>query len=253
MRLIFPALALCVLSACGPAIPDSAAGVGFDNSIDRQLAREAALTGGSALPPPTAVSEETLGPVTGQTTVPFGTGVSTTAIPAATNEDAILEAAASLDASAANSGLAPVQASPSNPPPVSVNNPGISDENDFAAVSGRQSIESDAQRIAENRAQYQLIEPTALPSRAGAGGQPNIVQYALDTSHLRGTRVYSRAGINMFARAQRNCAEYASADHAQIDFLSKGGPTRDRMGLDPDGDGYACGWDPSPYRTAVKN
>lgn len=57
----------------------------------------------------------------------------------------------------------------------------------------------------------------------------------------------------MQAKAQRNCAGYASPDQAQIDFLANGGPQRDRKGLDPDGDGFACGWDPSPFRSAVGN
>ena len=28
---------------------------------------------------------------------------------------------------------------------------------------------------------------------------------------------------------------------------------RDRMGLDPDGDGFACAWDPAPFRLARQN
>ncbi len=32
-----------------------------------------------------------------------------------------------------------------------------------------------------------------------------------------------------------------------------GGPERDQFGIDPDGDGYACRWDPSPFRKAVGN
>ena len=32
-----------------------------------------------------------------------------------------------------------------------------------------------------------------------------------------------------------------------------GGPERDQFGIDPDGDGYACSWDPSPFRKAVGN
>ena len=31
-------------------------------------------------------------------------------------------------------------------------------------------------------------------------------------------------------------------------FLEAGGPKRDRKGLDPDGDGFACAWDPRPFR-----
>ena len=116
----------------------------------------------------------------------------------------------------------------------------------------RRSIESDAARIEQNRQTYELVAPTAVPER-GADGQPNIVQYALSTSNPVGTQLYSRAGFNLQAKAQRNCARFPSADQAQIEFLSNGGPQRDRKGLDPDGDGYACGWDPSPFRSAVSN
>jgi hypothetical protein len=37
-------------------------------------------------------------------------------------------------------------------------------------------------------------------------------------------------------------------DQAQSDFILAGGPQKDRKGMDPDGDGYACGWDPAVYR-----
>jgi hypothetical protein len=157
-----------------------------------------------------------------------------------------------LSAAQANSGQQPLEASPSNPAPRAVSNPGISDENDFQAVSSRQSIESDAARLAALRAQRQEVQPTALPSRS-SGGQPNIVRYALETSNPRGQRIYRRAGLNLATRSQRNCAGYASADQAQLAFLSKGGPQRDRLNLDPDGDGYACAWDPTPFRNAARN
>ena len=50
------------------------------------------------------------------------------------------------------------------------------------------------------------------------------------------------------------CAGNALARiEAKIAFLEAGGPKRDRKALDPDGDGYACGWDPAPYRRAVQN
>ncbi|MEL7091802.1 MAG: hypothetical protein AAFN94_08725 [Pseudomonadota bacterium] len=154
-------------------------------------------------------------------------------------------------AAAANSGRAVVNASPSNAAPVILNNPGISDENDFDAVSSRRSIEGDAARLAQRQQQYQVVQPTALPSRANAG--PNIVQYALQTSHARGTRVYRRISVASAAKFRRNCAVYNSADEAQIDFLANGGPRRDRKGLDPDGDGFACAWDPAPFRRAAGN
>ena len=49
-------------------------------------------------------------------------------------------------------------------------------------------------------------------------------------------------------KAIRACAAYSSPDRAQEDFLASGGPERDRKSLDPDGDGFACAWDPAPFR-----
>jgi len=269
MRALIPALLMGLLAACSPAIPDSGAGVGFDNSLEVQRAREAALNTGQPLAIPTVLSGETAGLTTAAGT-PSGTGPSATltSVPAqpavvaqplpqavsgastGSSGDIAAETAAALAAASANSGLAPLQASPSNPAPMS--NIGISDENDFAAVSGRQSISSDAERLASNRAQYQVVTPTALPTREGSS-QPNIVDFALGTSNPRGSKIYSRSSFNGAAKAARNCARFPSPDLAQSEFLSTGGPQKDRRGLDPDGDGYACSWDPAPFRQAVKN
>ena len=62
----------------------------------------------------------------------------------------------------------------------------LSDENDFEAVSERQSIESDAERIENNRAMYVLIEPTSLPRRPGSN-IPSIVEFAIKTTNPIGT------------------------------------------------------------------
>lgn len=126
----------------------------------------------------------------------------------------------------------------------------ISDEQDFGAVSSRETIQSNAERIAQQRAQYQVVQPTALPQRTDAGG-PNIVQYALSTQHSPGTKLYNRS--RLFAKDPLiACARYTAPDIAQEAFLANGGPERDREGLDPDGDGFACGWDPRPFRTALR-
>ena len=122
----------------------------------------------------------------------------------------------------------------------------ISDEQDFDAVAARETIESDAERIARNRAQYTVIQPGALPVRPGESG-PNIVEYALATNHPPGVQLYRRSGLR-FTDPLVACARYGSPDRAQEAFLAAGGPERDRRGLDPDGDGYACGWDPRPFR-----
>lgn len=126
---------------------------------------------------------------------------------------------------------------------------GISDEQDFAAVSSRESIESDAARLEGFRANYQQVQPEALPERP-AGSTASIVQYALSTSNSVGQSLYQRSALSGTSRAQRNCSRYTSADFAQIAFLESGGPQRDRYGIDPDGDGFACAWDPAPLRAA---
>ncbi len=126
-------------------------------------------------------------------------------------------------------------------------NPSISDEQEFSAVSSRETIASDKERIARNRAQYTVISPTAVPQRPGDVG-PNIVQFAISTTHAVGTQMYKRSSLRVSGSA---CAKFASPDLAQEAFLAAGGPEKDRKGLDPDGDGFACSWDPRPFRAAV--
>ncbi len=127
----------------------------------------------------------------------------------------------------------------------------ISDEQDFKAVSSRQSIESDRERLARQRAQYVEIAPTALPQRSGSSGT-NIVSYALSASNQLGEKVYRRSPIVTRGGFERACAKYPSPDLAQIAFLQRGGPERDALGVDPDGDGFACYWDPTPFRRSVR-
>jgi hypothetical protein len=130
------------------------------------------------------------------------------------------------------------------------NNTGISDEQDFGAVSARETIESDAERIARNRAEYVVVQPKDLPQRPGDTG-PNIVEFALATSHAPGVQMFKRSGASLRS-SDAACRKFASPDQAQEEFLAKGGPDRDRMGVDPDGDGFACSWDPRPFRTALQ-
>ncbi|WP_050603036.1 excalibur calcium-binding domain-containing protein [Ruegeria sp. 6PALISEP08] len=234
MRVLLSVPALTLVVACTDVAPLTSTGF---NTPEYQAQREAQLAGqgavGNPLLAPVDVSQQPLG-------APGSTGVAT-----GENADIANQAAAALAGTSGQSS-AGVSTAPAS------NNGAISDEQDFAAVSERRSIESDAARIEQNRQTYDVVAPTAVPERS-AGGQPNIVQYALSTSNPVGTQLYSRAGFNLQAKAQRNCAQFPSPDQAQIEFLSNGGPQRDRKGLDPDGDGYACGWDPSPFRSAVNN
>ncbi|WP_299885857.1 hypothetical protein [uncultured Ruegeria sp.] len=229
---LIPTVAL--IAACNTVAPVT--GTGF-NTPQYQAQREAELAGQGAvydpLLAPADVSQETLG---AQGTVLAATG---------SNADIANQTAAALASTSGAAGATAVAAT-------AASNTGISDEQDFAAVSERRSIESDAARIDQNRQTYEVVAPTAVPERS-ADGQPNIVQYALSTTNPVGAQLYSRAGFNLQAKAQRNCAQFPSSDQAQIEFLSNGGPQRDRKGLDPDGDGFACSWDPSPFRSAVNN
>lgn len=239
--------AVAGLAACQPAVPDSGAGaydsgrgVGFDDpsTLAARQARDARLATSTVVPNAPPVSGEPLSAL--RTPVPQPTQRSARAVYDPQSLDAEL-------AAGSNSGVAVVNASPSNAAPVFQSNPAISDENSFDAVSGRETIASDAARVQSNRAQYQIVQPTDLPQRSG-DAQPNVVQYALQTNHPKGTKVYQRLNIASVSGLMRSCARYASADEAQIDFLARGGPERDRRGLDPDGDGYACDWDPAPFR-----
>ncbi|SHJ02516.1 hypothetical protein SAMN05444000_104194 [Shimia gijangensis] len=262
MRSFVIGCALVALAACQPKIPDSAAGVGFDNAVLKPVPQQATTT--SAIPPATAVSEETLGSSTASTTAAAQPKPQTATQPMATTTTAAVASGTTSSSTAEppvptrSSASAPqttaagvVHASPDNPAPVQMNNPGISDENNFASVGSRRTIEDDAERIATNKANYQVITPTALPTRTSSG--PNVVAFALSTNHAVGTKAYSRIGLTSQSRHQKACAKYASESDAQSAFLSKGGPKKDRLGLDPDGDGYACKWDPTPFRQATSN
>lgn len=243
MRFFLVSAAVVALAGCDTSVPDSGAGVGFgdyDTYQKQKAAREAQLKG-QTLPPAPAISGEPL-----SATAPAATG----AAAPPPGSDVAKEAQAVLEATRANSGVKPINASPSNPAPQVVNNPaGISNENDFGAVGAKRTIADDKALRAQQQAQFQVIQPTALPKRTGPSG-PSIVEYALSTTHSRGTSKYRRIGINLQARYQRNCAKYPSPDLAQADFLAKGGPQKDKLGLDPDGDGFACSWDPEPFRKA---
>lgn len=243
-------LALAGLAACQPAVPDSGAGVGFGDYSDYQRQRDAQLSGQvpQSLPPASAVSSE---PLSG-TSTGFGTDASVSQDP--NSPEAIAaQTRAALGTPSQDFGTTtsePLQASPSNPAPVAVNSAGISKENDFSAVDEQRSIAEDAALIQRNRAAYTQVQPEALPNRAETG--PNIVAYALQTTHNPGVPQYRRSSLlNSDSKSQRVCASYASPDLAQVEFLKNGGPERDRKGLDPDGDGFACQWDPRPFRKAA--
>jgi hypothetical protein len=252
-------LAFLAVAACAPAVPESGAGVGFGDYSDYVRQREAAQPGPVGQPlnatsAQTGFSTEAVGAALdnaeGRTTAPIGQPLGQ---PLGQPTGRVI----GQDSPAA--APAPYQANrPRGGAPIGIKQEtgemsgggGISDEQDFSAVASRETIESDAERLARQRSQYEVIAPTALPQRSG-GSQASIVEFALSTTHAPGVQMYNRSSL--FKRDPlTTCAKYASPDLAQEVFLAKGGPQKDKEGLDPDGDGFACGWDPRPFRNALK-
>ena len=256
MRLPLISLCLVGLAACAPQVPESGPGFQDYNSYmrDQSASGMAAGAAGAPVAPAAGFSPEAAAAAIDRAE---GVGAPETAMIAAAEAGAAETAigappmtAAALPADSTNRprGNAPAGIAETTAEMGAVTHTGISDENDFQAVASRETIESDAARIAANRAQYEVIPPTAVPERPADTG-PNLAEFAISTTNAVGQKVYSRGSISIGGNA---CAKYSSADLAQEAFLEAGGPERDRKGLDPDGDGFACGWDPTPYRLAVQ-
>jgi len=232
------ALAALALAACTPTAPVNGVGVGFQdyNSYIRGAQPGPVSSGPVVLPPPGGA---------------FDPAAAAAAIDRA--EGVVPPTSVSSLPPAANTSVRPRGGAPAGIREESgevAGQAGISDEQDFDAVASRESIESDAARIERNRSDYVIVQPQDLPQRPGDTG-PNIVEFALATNHAPGVQLYKRGGLSM-RDPNTACGKYASSDQAQQDFLAKGGPDRDRMGVDPDGDGFACSWDPRPFRTALQ-
>lgn len=231
MRRFGSLIAIGLLAACAPPVPDSGAPAhsdftAYSDFTTYRVQREAELIGsapGGSTPP--VIPSET----------------------ASLAGDPTLRAAADALADVPGPDASGAEAEPSRE--IVLNNPTISDEQDFDAVASRETIQSDAERLKAQRAAYTEIAPTAVPTRNSTG--PNVVAYALSTRHAVGTKLHRRGPFGGQARFDRNCGRYASPDLAQEAFLEAGGPERDRLRIDPDGDGYACGWTPTPYRRAA--
>jgi hypothetical protein len=93
-------------------------------------------------------------------------------------------------------------------------------------------------------------DTSAVASDMPAADTTAIAAFALATDHGVGTKMYDRRDTGQ-AAAAASCARYRTDDEAQRAFLAVGGPNGDPLGLDPDGDGFACGWSPVPFRNMV--
>ncbi|MCR9069272.1 MAG: hypothetical protein NXH79_10555 [Rhodobacteraceae bacterium] len=277
-RASLAAAALLVVAACVQTPNDVAEGVGFQDYQAYQ-ARRAMLRGETLTPPETVrpPSPVVASPVltTGVRPVAPAASAAPAVAPAtdplaAIAANAIAEAEAGTPTAASRSAAptavalasapapssspaappAPATASAAPPAATPRGNAGISDEQNFDAVAARETIESDAERLARMQAERVEVAPTALPTRSG--DTPSIVAFALETTHPVGTRLYSRNPLNRGRQAEA-CRAFRAPDLAQEWFLANGGPARDRRALDPDGDGFACDWNPEIYRAAARS
>lgn len=238
-------LAVLFLAACQPSVPDSGDGVGFQdyNSYIRNSSAPPAAAQPSAAQPG-------FDPASAAAAIDRAEGRTTPAAPTPAPLDATQPRLGSLPVERARGDAPAGIKAESGEMTALAGHSNISDEQDFAAVSTRETIASDKERIEQNRAQYVVVQPRDLPVRPGDTG-PNIVDFALATTNDPGTQLYTRRGGSK-KNPYASCGRFASPDLAQAEFLAKGGPEKDKLGIDPDGDGFACGWDPRAFRTALQ-
>ena len=79
----------------------------------------------------------------------------------------------------------------------------------------------------------------------------NIALYAIRSQNEVGQKIYERFKIKK--KKLDPCLRFVSTDDAQRFFLKNNGPKNDLWNLDPDGDGFACKWNPLQYRKILKN
>ena len=123
----------------------------------------------------------------------------------------------------------------------------ISNSQDFQTAKANDTIASDAVKLQELKDNYQIVQPGVAPVRVS---DINLAKYALAQTNPVGQKIYKRFSVGS-AKAKRKCERYISADEAQLAFLKSGGPEKDRNGIDPDGDGYACNWSPDVFRAMI--
>lgn len=97
-------------------------------------------------------------------------------------------------------------------------------------------------------------KPRVRPARRAATGyadtQTVLTRYATAMDNDPGETRFVRASAT--SDSARNCAGFPTPQAAQIAFIARGGPQIDPLNLDPDGDGFVCGWDPRPLRDTVR-
>ena len=244
MRALYLVPLALALAACSPKIPESGAGISDYNSYVKGATVAPART--TAATPADNFSADAAAAAIDAS----GTGSTGTAPLSATTGASTAGDAALFDPNRPRGDAPTTIAADSGEMTQQYATTGLSDEQSFKAVTERTSIEGDKDRIAANRAQYVTIQPTDVPQRPDNTG-PDIVKYALATTNPVGAQLYDRPSFYL-VNLKTACQKFTSPDFAQQAFLAKGGPMKDPKGLDADGDGFACDWDPTPFRNALQ-
>jgi hypothetical protein len=223
------AVAILALAACGtgPAPNDVSEGVGFQDYQEYQARRTALMT-----PTPTPVAPQTALPPAEVVAEPFANQPAAsqwvsvdpaTATPTGSVDVARIAAGAIAEAE----GTLPAR----------------------SAAAATPEVPFDPTQLATAPTGDDFVAPP-LPEGMSVVGA-TVVAFALTTQHDVGERVYPRFPVRL-GRPEVRCRDFRTTDLAQDWFLTNDGPERDRAGLDPDGDGFACNWTPERYREEAR-
>ncbi len=166
------------------------------------------------------------------------------------DDGALYSAGANMDATAAQPGDPAATATPAtagDPAAVAMpnaDNASISNTQNFSAIKKQETIESDKAKLEALKSTYQQVDPNSVSVPSMPSNGINVAAYALKQKNAVGESIYRRINVGL-----SNCGRYRNdPDAAQRAFLRAGGPERDPRRLDPDGDGFACSWNPDFYR-----
>lgn len=238
-----------VLAACEPNVPDRPGGVGFGDYQSYMAQRASGQSGavapasgygtGTGMAAPMNATDLQPAPLT--TPVAGGTP---SVSPGAPLPASILAAVNQVDGGGADTaGMVPTEVPPADLrlDPTGQNG-GYTAPGQFAAASDVMSAPVATPMSAP------VAQARPAPVASGAKGA-ELVDYALSATNAVGQSVWERGTVKL-ASHDRACAKYPGNDLAQAAFLKRGGPERDPLNLDPDGDGFACAWDPRPFQQA---
>ena len=130
---------------------------------------------------------------------------------------------------------------------------GLSENHNYIDLSlstlKQQNIEKEkaAKKLEDARKERIEIEISNSSNSSNSSDYVNVAKFARDTKNNKGEKIFTRLSFSIYDN-WNECSKFKTKDEAQRKFLKDGGPYKDRFNLDPDGDGFACDWDPEIYR-----